>query len=286
MENNHKLKAETRLLALDLDGTLLTDEKQLTPRGAESVHRAVESGITVALVTGRPLSGIPEPVMALPGIRYVITSNGAITTDLQSGKKLRTACIDRAAAREIARIPMERDLVHSAFIDGAGYCEPHYFELQWQFFAGKPQESYIRASRRRTDDLISLMDGSEAGVENIWFITRSRSERNELAEMINSRWDVKTVLTTPTDVEVGDPGADKGLALRELSESLGIDRNGIVAIGDNDNDLGMLKAAGTAVAMGNALKRVKEIADIITDSNDEDGAAKVIEWLAEEKLRR
>ena len=285
MKIDYKLKADTRLLALDLDGTLLTDDKRFTRRSAEAVISAVEAGIAIVLVTGRPLSGIPGDIMALPGIRYVITSNGAVSTDLLSGETLRSACIERAAAEEIIRIPMERELVHSAFIGGVGYCEPRYFDLQWKFFSGSPQEAYIRASRRQTEDIRAMIDGDGPGVENIWFISHSREERNELAELINSRWDVKTVLTTPTDVEVGDPGADKGLALEDLSARLGIDRAGIVAIGDNDNDLGMLKAAGTAVAMGNSLKRVKAIADITADSNAEDGAAKVIEWLVEEKLR-
>ena len=81
------------------------------------------------------------------------------------------------------------------------------------------------------------------------------------------------------DVEIGSPEADKGLSLSKLAEYLSVDKSGIMAIGDNDNDIGMLKAAGIAVAMGNADDEVKRIADIISDDNNSDGAAKVIEQI-------
>ena len=127
------------------------------------------------------------------------------------------------------------------------------------------------------------MDGlirrAENGVENIWLLARDRDERDVLSRQIRDGWNVRTVLTGIIDVEIGSPLADKGMALTELAEYLGIQKKEILAIGDSGNDIGLLQAAGVAVAMGNADDEVKQLADIVTRSNSEDGAAMVIETL-------
>ena len=80
-----------RLLALDIDGTILTREKQLTDRTKAAIESAAAAGIVVALVTGRPFFGIPDELMSLMGLSYVISSNGAVTTNLLENRILRTA---------------------------------------------------------------------------------------------------------------------------------------------------------------------------------------------------
>ena len=269
--------SKVKLLALDLDGTILTDEKHVTDRMASALHAAVEAGLITVYVTGRPLTGIPEELMAIPQIRYAITSNGAVTTDLLSGERLRGTYLDDHVAKEIAKIPMERNLIHSVFVNGIGYCEQTYFKDQWALYMGTKHEPYIRKSRRGTDSINDLIDQSDVGAENIWFMCRSRQERDELNQLIHSRWEVQTVLTAITDVEVGSLQADKGLALDDLADRLHITKKEILAIGDNENDLGMLRSSGITVAMGNATDSVKEMAMIWTDTNEEDGAAKIIE---------
>ena len=268
--------AGVRLLALDLDGTVLTNAKRLTPRTAAAISAAVEAGLIPVAVTGRPLSGIPAAVAAIPGMRYVISSNGAVTTDLLSGERMRAALLSPAEAIEIAQLPIERGLIHSVFIGGIGYCEPEFFRQQWAFFRSRPLAAYVKKSRRAVPDLRARTLGSD-GVENVWLIARSTDERNELDAIIRAGWNVQTSLTAAYDVEVGHPEADKGLAVLELARSLGIAREQILAIGDNGNDLGMLRAAGLSVAMSNATEDVLRIADYVTDSNEDDGAAKVLE---------
>ena len=273
--------AKVRLLALDLDGTILTDEKHVTDRMEAALNAAVEAGLITVYVTGRPLTGIPDELMAIPQIRYSITSNGAVTTDLLSGERLRGAYLEDQTAKEIARIPMERNLTHSVFVNGIGYCEQNYFKDQWNLYMGTKHERYIRKSRRGTDSIDDLIDQSDVGAENIWFMCHSQEERDDLNALIHSRWEVQTVLTAVTDVEVGSCQADKGLALEDLAARLEIAKEEILAIGDNENDLGMLRSSGITVAMGNSTESVKEMAMILTDTNEEDGAAKIIEKILE-----
>ena len=273
--------SKVKLLALDLDGTILTDEKHVTKRMAAALNAAVHADLITVYVTGRPLTGIPDELMAIPKIRYAITSNGAVTTDLLSGERLRGVYLDDQAAKEIAKIPMERNLIHSVFVDGIGYCEQAYFKDQWALYMGTKHEAYIRKSRRGTDSINELIDRADVGAENIWFMCHSREERDELDQLIHSRWEVQTVLTALTDVEIGSCQADKGLALEDLAGRLHVAKEEILAIGDNENDLGMLRSAGITVAMGNSTDSVRDMAMILTDTNEEDGAAKVIEKILE-----
>ena len=271
--------SDIRLLALDIDGTILTKEKKLTDRTKTAIESATDAGITVALVTGRPFHGIPDELISLKGLRYVISSNGAVMTDLVQCVCLRIANLDPEPALEITDMLRKLDLVYAVFVDGIGYCELEPFNRHIGMIDNPGLEAYIRKSRRITYDMNRVIGSSKNGVENIWFIAHEQVERDELNREINEKWNVRTVLTGMVDVEIGSPEADKGLSLSKLAEYLSVDKSGIMAIGDNDNDIAMLKAVGIAVAMGNADDEVKRIADIITDDNNSDGAAKVIEQI-------
>ena len=143
-------------------------------------------------------------------------------------------------------------------------------------FDGTPTEHYVRMSRRPTDNLKDVIAASD-GVENIWLRAKDRAQRDRLNERICGSQVLKTVLTAETDVETGAFDADKGLALSALAKQLNVHRNAILAIGDNENDIGMFQAAGISVAMGNASSYVKQHADYITGTNNKDGAAEAIE---------
>lgn len=270
---------DIRLLALDIDGTILTREKQLTDRTKAAIEAAADAGIFVALVTGRPFYGIPDELMSLKGLGYVISSNGAVTTNLTENRILRTAYLDSKTALEIIALPRAYDLVYAVFTDGIGYTELEPFERHLSLIDNPGLEAYIRKSRRITYDMDRLLCNAENGVENIWLIAHDQNERDKLNRRIRGTWDVQTVLTGKADIEIGSPLADKGMALSELASGLGVVKAEILAIGDSDNDIGMLKAAGRAVAMGNAEESVKSIAHSVTGSNHEDGAADVIEKL-------
>jgi len=271
--------ADYRLIAFDLDGTILTNDKHLTSRTVTALQRAADAGAVLVPVTGRPFSGIPEEVLAVRGIRCAITSNGAVTTDPETGKVLRNVCVDRETAAQIVRLPMERGLIHSVFIGGLGYSEPPFSAIERRFFKSTEHEVYIRKSRRTADDLLDWIRTAPVEPENIWMIVRSAEEQEELDAFIRKSWPVKTILTGKSDIEIGNPEADKGLAVTALAEQLGIAQEQVLAFGDNSNDLSMLRAAGTGVAMANGTAEAKAAADLVTESNEADGVARAIERL-------
>ena len=203
---------EIRLLALDIDGTILTREKRLTNRTRAAIEAAADAGIAVSLVTGRPFCGIPEELLSLKGLGYVISSNGAVTTDLKLRRILRSANLDPETALEIISIPRTHALVYAVFMDGMGFSEPEPFERHLGMIDNPGLETYVRGSRRVTCNLEGDIRKARNGVENIWFIARDRQERDALNRQICERWNVRTVLTEKTDLEIGCLQADKGLA--------------------------------------------------------------------------
>ena len=190
---------------------------------------------------------------------------------------LRHSYLEKETAVWVAKMCMEHGLMHSVFIEGKGYSEPHFHKMILDMFMGTQYEDYVKASRSSSEDIVAQIEDTASGVENIWIRCSSRYERDMIDRSIRKHFPVNTVLTADTDVEVGNICASKGLALKELALSLGIRKNQVIAIGDNENDLDMLNESGIPVAMGNATDNVKAIASLITYSNEEDGAAEAIE---------
>ena len=284
-----------RLVALDLDGTVFTNDKRVTPRTKAAIEAAAAAGINVVFVTGRPLSGIPGAVRSLKGARYFITSNGAVITALNTDgaasskqelngavisdhteKPLYSELLSPDDAEGITRIALERGLLYSVYIGGMGYCEQNCFEGRLRPYEGTPIGEYIHHSVSVVDDIVRFVRESE-GAENVWIQENDTPARDALNSYINSTWQVSTVLTSPTDVEVSSALAGKGRALARLAQKLGIEKRSILAMGDNFNDLEMFEAAGVSAAMGNASEAVKRLASFTAPSNEEDGVARVLE---------
>lgn len=271
--------ADIRMLALDLDGTLLTRDKRITERTGKTLKAAAKAGLFVVPVTGRPFAGLPKELMDIEGIRYVITSNGASTRDLAEGSLKRSAMLENQVAEQILQIPVSEGLLYSVFVDGMGYCDPDTFRRLTMLFQNTPLEEYVRNSRRSCEDIRELLSDPLPQVENIWIVGKDAAQRDAINAMVHARWDLRTVLTARRDLEIGAVAADKGLAMQDLAQSLGISQKEILAIGDNENDLGMFYHAGISVAMANAEDAIQKQADLTTASNEEDGAALVIEEL-------
>ena len=278
-KNAEKAAAGIRLLAMDLDGTLLTDDKRFTERCAEAVRTAAKCGIEPVYVTGRPLSGVPEDVLSVPGVRYIITSNGAVTTDTRTGRVLRSAGLGREVSEKIIREVLKRGYIFSVIADGYAFCDEDSFRRQLELFCGTPLEPYVRTTRRSVPDVFDVIK-TAAVIENLWIKAPDCIQRDEIADYALEMDGTRGVITAPTDVEIGSPGSDKGFAVAHLAGLLGIERHQTAAIGDNGNDLGMLGSCGLAAVMYNAADDIKRCAQIIAASNNEDGAAEFIEWLA------
>ena len=142
-----------RMIGLDLDGTLLTGDKRITEQNRIALQKASGKGIHIVPVTGRPLSGIPLQVTELAFIRYAVTSNGAVVTDMLSGRTIRKRCMTVGKAEEVLRTAEGDAVIREFFTEGRGFHDGKTRALLWKKFEGTPVLRYLERSRDQVDDL-------------------------------------------------------------------------------------------------------------------------------------
>lgn len=291
-----------RMIGIDLDGTLLTKQKVLTPGSRSALEDAIRAGVEVVPVTGRPLAGVPREILDIPGIRYVITSNGANTYDLLGdlqdkgtlilsgtmegrtpGRVLRKAHMSHETVRKVLEAASGDDVIREIFIRGVGYHDLNtHVMLEKRFGIAPPILAYIKRSRKIVPGFEKLLENEFSHVENISLMFPTQEARDAAFDRIKKirgsegERILHILLPWKTDLEITHVEADKWQSLEELGRNLGISHSQIMTLGDGDNDRPMLRGAGLSVAMGNAPDFVKETADRVTADNENDGAAAAI----------
>ncbi|MGF0033293.1 Cof-type HAD-IIB family hydrolase [Bariatricus sp. SGI.154] len=271
------MKIKTRIIGLDLDGTLLTTQKELTPYTREVLGRAIEQGIIVMPATGRPLSGIPEELLHFPGIRYAVTANGGRIVDIRTKETLYECLVPAEIARKVLDIFEHYDTLREIYYDGTGYAQEDALKVIDRYLDSPPMANYIVSTRIPVADVRAKFEEENRSVDKIQGLFVTVEDRNAALEELRAVPDIEVTGALTKNIEVNAKGVNKGKALVRLGELLGIRREEIMAFGDGSNDLYMMQEVGTGVAMENGTKEVKEAADYITASNDQEGVARFIE---------
>ena len=267
-----------RLIALDLDGTLLNTQKQLSEENRAALVRAARAGIHVVPTTGRFFDGMPEAVRALPFLRYAITINGAEVADRRTGEELYKADIPLERALELMRYLDTLPVIYDCYQDNAGWISRHLKARIDSTVKDPHFRKMLHELRKPVPELKAFVTERGRDVQKIQFFIPTPELRQELLETLPKAFpDLAVSSSVSENIEVNAAGATKGRALLGLAERLGIPREGTMAFGDGLNDLSMLEAAGIGVAMENACAEAKAAADYITLSNDEHGVAYAIE---------
>ena len=165
-----------RLVGLDLDGTVFTDEKTITPATKDAIARAVRAGVAVLPVTGRPRSGLPEEVLAIPGVRYAITSNGAMCEDLAEGSVLVRLAMDEETALRALHIAEKYDVVIDIYIDGQAYTAAESMQLV-QTHVPESFRPYFLKTRRLVENREQLLRRKGRGAEKFTILFRDMAQR-------------------------------------------------------------------------------------------------------------
>jgi Cof subfamily protein (haloacid dehalogenase superfamily) len=255
-----------RLIAVDVDGTLMRSDNTLSPANRRAVLEARARGWHVVLATGKPPWAIAElaAALGLPG-PHVVANGAALWTPTGGTEVL----------EEIARADAERALA-SAAARGAPralsgprgvFCQP-----DWQ------PEAVAQALRDVGEEPPTVVPDAFAAEPQLWkVITISPAAQGTppAPELATGRW----VRTHALFYEVVPARASKGAALARVAARLGVPQEGVVALGDSDNDIEMLRWAHLGFAMAHAAPHVKAAADRVAPDNDEDGVAQVVEAL-------
>ena len=288
-----------RLVALDLDGTLLNREGHVTPRTRAALQAAVDKGVYIVPATGRPLASLPPEVAQLPGIRYVITCNGAAVWDLGSdpvgavysrysnAKEHRTStpvCLLHSlmpveTAREAFAVCESYHADLRIFSDGYACTDAHSIALAAARAAKKDGTEACQPNDGRFTilrDQSEWMSRHAHEVEKFCMFFHSVKEAQQYLPRFTAIEGVEVVQGAPDNIEVTAAGVNKGESLLALADHLGIPREATLAVGDSENDRAMLEKAGVAAVMANGMEHIRKLADIVSENdNDHDGVAEI-----------
>lgn len=265
-----------KLIAFDLDGTMLSDKKELTQENRRALLAAAEKGIEIVPATGRLPMALPACFQDLP-IRYGIFINGAEVTDLQTGQSLGQSLISWEQAVEVFAYAEQFPIIYDCYMDNKAYMSQafrtripefalnsHYLKMMWELRTTVPELKEYLIQRKQD-------------VQKLQFYFRK--DQNDLREELLRSWKIPGIevsTSVPNNLELNNAAGTKGYALKMLADHLGIPMEQTMAFGDGSNDLSMLSMAGLSVAMEEHNPSLEEVADYITGSCNDSGVAQAI----------
>lgn len=268
-----------KFVGVDLDGTLLRDDKTLCPSAEEIINSLAKRGIYFVPITGRPYSGIPDCVKKLDAVEYIISSNGARILNSKTDEELFSFALSNEKTMELISILRDADCMFEAFADNVGYVEKELYDYYVREFKGTPIGDYIFSSRKITDSIEGLFEGTGKQADEIFIDCRTPQVRADILKRIEGVEGIQHCSLGDRFLEITKKGTDKGEAMAVLCDYLGVDLKDTIAFGDGENDLQFLEKAGFSVAMENAFPCVKEKADIITKSNNDNGVCEILKLI-------
>lgn len=260
-----------KIIALDLDGTLLTDKKEILPETKKALINAQKNGVKVVLASGRPLPGMEFVAKELELYKYggyILSFNGGQIYDCTEKKIIFEKTIPVEDAKQIYDLSIIHNTNILTYLDNKVYAE--YYD-EWI-------EIETRINKMKYVETDSLLDAIKNPVPK-FIMLGSGDYLEKIEPLVASQLGGKFTVTRsePFFLEIMPKGIDKGSTLSKLAQLTHIKQEEVIACGDSYNDISMVKYAGLGVAMNNAKQEVKDIADFVTLSNEENGIAKVIE---------
>ena len=272
------MQTPLRLVALDLDGTLLDSGKNLPARNRAALEAAAARVLLVVPTTGRFFGMMPPCVRDLPFVRYAVTVNGAEVFDRETGEALVRAEIPREEAIDVMRTLGRFDAIYDCYRDDWGWMTA---ALQAKAADYAPDAHYlkmIREFRRPVPDLPAFLAEGGSDVQKVMLFARHPADLPAIRAAVAARHPTLVLTSsTPNNLEINAPAAHKGEALRRFAARLGFGMENVAAFGDGLNDLTMVRDAGLGVAMANAHPDVRAAASFVAPSNDECGVAAALE---------
>ena len=269
--------ADIRIVALDLDGTLLDSGKNLSAANRDALVAAAERGIHIVPTTGRFFGGMPESVRELPFVRYAITVNGAQVYDRETDTAIVREELPLGTALAVMRYLDGFDVIYDCYQDNWGRMTASMQERAADYAPDAHYLKMIRELRKPYPDLKAHLEELGRDVQKIMLFARDVEVRERIAGGLKERFpELAVSASTWNNLELNSANAHKGLALKRFAEHLGLGLENCMAFGDGANDLTMVRMAGVGVAMSNACPEVLAAADRVTLSNDEDGVAAVL----------
>ena len=283
---------DIKIIALDLDGTLLDSEKRLSEVNRAALERAAKKGVLIVPTTGRFFGMMPPAVRDLPFVRYAITINGAQVYDRETDTALVRDEIPLDMALGVMELLDRYDVIYDCYRQNWGWMTAALQDRAADYATNEHYLRMVREFRKPVPELKAhLRETAEQGdVQKIMLFSRLQvagskfqvsSVLGDVKGEIEAKFpEIKVTSSTWNNIELNIKTAHKGNALKRFAEHLGFGLENCMAFGDGMNDFTMVEAAGLGIAMENAEPEVKRVAKDVVPSNDEDGVAKGIDkWI-------
>lgn len=264
-----------KLIVSDVDGTLVDSGKKISPANVEAILAAQEAGCEVAIASGRAWNEVIQVRQVLPSIRYYICSNGALIMDAWEGKPVFRDIIDNPASIGLLQRMAAYDVFLEAYAGDHIFVDAAYLP-RIDEFVNSHIKPLVLASRTFIPHMIDFLAKEERTLEKAQLFYGTTEKRDRILADCGGDKDFTLIISSESNLEFSKPGVSKGKALENLAERLGLGAEEIMTIGDSNNDIPMLRYAGTSFAMANGEETAKAAARFLADSNDQDGVGKAI----------
>ncbi len=262
-----------KLLALDMDGTVLCDDHAtILPENRTAIEAAIAGGITVVTATGRVRGRVPNQMAAIPGQRFLITSNGAVLTNLPDDEVLYANPLSRKTALSVLAALDGLDLYMEAYCNGVPYAETVRAHLLERFPVSPGRRAMMSRGVQLIKSLRDHISQDQVMLEKINLPYLPDSVQEEILTRLNGVHGLSLTSSVEKNIEINSASANKGAALSHLCGYLGILPGETMAIGDGGNDVEMLRFAGVSAAPANAGSAAKQAAGFITRATNDEGA--------------
>ncbi len=270
---------EYQLIALDLDGTLLNSRKEIPGEALEAIRKACAAGKTVVFDTGRAVPELAEQIALLPEVRYAVFASGAGLYDTRNKKAFSLRAIPEIQAERILDLVRAKDVMPQLVLPDRDVIQASHMDRLEHYHMGVYRPMYEKAMTL-VPDIYAFAENCREPYLKINLYHAEVAERIRTREQLEDTG-LELVYSEISSLECSAAGVSKGTGLERLCGLLNIPLRSCMAVGDADNDLPMLYAAGLGVAMGNAPDYVKTAADRIVSDQDHGGCVEAIRMLLE-----
>lgn len=276
-----------KIIALDIDGTLFDSSGIISERTLEAVKDCTDRGIIVVFATGRDYDALPLDQIEGCGIKYAVTTNGSAIYDLELRRCVWESPMEQQDILDILSYTDDRDVFTYLFLDGHGYAETKKLSVFERVNWPKHMKDATRKNIHPVKNLAEYIMTSENAVQKGAILFPAHANCNpagweEIKKYLNDLPGVHAVDGGCENIEFNRFDITKASGLEQFAGYMGVSMADTIAIGDSENDIDILEAAGIGIAMGNASEEIKKRADYVTLSNDDAGVAVVLEKILQE----
>jgi hypothetical protein len=261
-----------KLIALDMDGTLLNSQKEISQRNKDAIAKARELGVTVVLASGRPIEGMMDKINELNMTSdndFVLGYNASLVQRVSDGEVIRSQILSGKETKQLATLSQELNIHIHAFSQEHGLITPENSKYT-------QHEADVNGLGITIMNFFDLDDQHQ--IIKIMLVDEPELLDNAIAALPQELYEQFTIVrSAPFFLEFLNKNSNKGAGVKMVAEHLGLTADQVICMGDAENDHHMLEYAGLGIAMDNAMEQTKALADYITDSNDNNGVAAAIE---------